>query len=84
MNIAARLTRLEARRPAPPPKPRQLSAEERAQRLAVLMARVLDPDTGAVNPHADRDLLARWRRLEELFAVARQRRDAAHGEEQGR
>ena len=82
MSIAARLRRLEVRRPALLPEPVALTEEERAQRWEALRARVIDPDTGDVNPHADPDLLARWRRIEELFAVARQRRDAAHGEDE--
>ena len=86
MSIAARLRRLEVRWPAPTPETplEPMSPEEMSDRLDALMARVIDPDTGAVNPHASPDLLARWRRIEELFAAAEARRDAAHGEEQGR
>ena len=82
MSIAARLRRLEVRQPAPPPAPVTLTDEERAQRWEALIARVIDPDTGEVNPHASPDLLARWRRIEELFAQAEARRAAAM-EEQG-
>ncbi len=84
MSITARLRRLEARQPPSLPEPVTLTDEERLQRLDALMARVIDPDTGAVNPHASPDLLARWRRIEELFAAAEARREAAQGKEHDR
>ena len=81
MSITARLRRLEGRQPPAVPAPAPLTDEERARRWEALIARVIDPDTGAVNPHANPDLLARWRRIEELFAQAEARRAA---QEQGR
>ena len=84
MSLAARVRRLEGRQPPSVPTPITLTEEERALRFAALMARVIDPDTGEINPNADPRLLAGWRRIEDLFAAAEARRDAAQGEEQGR
>jgi hypothetical protein len=82
VSLAARLRRLEVRWPASTPAPAPLTDEERAQRIAALLARVIDPDTGEPDP--TRPDYPRYRRLEELFAAAEARRDAAQGKGAGR
>ena len=71
-NLAGRLRRLEARRPPPAPALPPLSPEERVARidagLTALLARVIDPDTGAPNTAAP--AYPQYRRVEELLARA--------------